>query len=83
MAEISFSLSVEMREALESRVSGAGFEDIGSYLCALVTRDLEEAARVKWIREQIAAGEASGIIDRDPHELIEEIIANRRARHDR
>lgn len=72
-----------MAERLAQRIAAAGHETLGEYLCALIQRDISKATEIQSLREKIAEGEASGIIDRDPDELIEEIIENRRARHDR
>lgn len=80
MTDLSFSLPDDLAAPLKSRLEDGRYADAGEYLLALVRRDLEEAADTAWVREKIAEGLASGIIDKDPSEVIEEIIANRRAR---
>jgi antitoxin ParD1/3/4 len=48
----------------------------------LVRRDQEsEPDDIEWVKAMLAEGEASGIIDKDPRDVLEEIIAERRARH--
>jgi antitoxin ParD1/3/4 len=80
MTDLSFSLPDDLVAQLQSRLEGGPFADASEYIVALVRRDLEEAADTAWVREKIAEGLASGFIDKDPSEVIEEIIANRRAR---
>lgn len=66
---------------VESRIADGEFASFSDYLCELVRRDLEKAdEETSWLREQIDIGRASGIIDKKPEEVIEEIIAARRAR---
>ena len=80
MTDLSFSLPAELAGALKSRLEEGRYADAGEYLLELVRRDLEEAADTAWVREKIAEGLASGFIDKNPSEVIEEIIAERRAR---
>lgn len=80
MNDLTSFLPPELRRRLEQRIAEAGFRDAEDYLGELVRRDLEEAADTAWVREQVAIGLASGVIDKDPREVIEEIIAERRAR---
>ncbi|MDP3674012.1 MAG: type II toxin-antitoxin system ParD family antitoxin [Novosphingobium sp.] len=80
MTDLSFSLPPDLARRIESRIAGGEFVDAGDYLRDLVRRDLEDADETEWLREQIDIGRASGIIDKDPREVIEEIIAERRAR---
>ena len=44
-------------------------------------KEQEVAKETEWLREQIAEGLASGMIDKEPEDVIEEIIAARRARN--
>lgn len=81
MTDLSFSLPDDLAGPLKSRLAEAHYADAGEYLCDLVRRDLDEAADTAWVREKVAEGLASGIIDKDPTDVIEEIIAERRARH--
>ncbi len=80
MTDLSFSLPDELAAPLKSRLADGHYADAGEYLRELVRRDLEEAADTAWVREKVAEGLASGIIDKDPTEVIEDIIAARRAR---
>ena len=74
-------LDPEIEQWVESRIAECEFASVEEYLAALVRRDREEAdEETKWLREQIDIGRASGIIDKDPEDVIEEIIARRHAR---
>ncbi len=81
MTDLSFSFPPAMVNWLEQRVAQGDYVDVGDYLRDLVRREQEEARETEWLREQIAEGLASGIIDKEPEDVIEEIIAERRARH--
>ena len=81
MTDLSFSLPPDLARRVESRIIEGEFADASEYLRELVRRDLEEAdEETEWLREQIDIGRASGIIDKEPEEVIEEIIARRHAR---
>lgn len=81
MTDLSFSFPPAMLSWLEQRVAQGDYVDVGDYLRDLVRREQEVASKTEWLREQIAEGLASGIIDKEPEDVIEEIIAARRARH--
>lgn len=81
MNDLTKFLDPETEQWIESRIAECEFASVEEYLAALVRRDREEAdEETKWLREQIDIGRASGMIDKDPREIIEEIIAERRAR---
>ncbi len=80
MTDLSFSLPDELAGPLKSRLADGHFASASDYLLELIRRDLDEAADTAWVREKVAEGLASGIIDKDPTEVIEDIIAARRAR---
>ena len=81
MNDLTKFLDSETEQWLESRIAECEFASVEEYLAALVRRDREEAdEETKWLREQIDIGRASGVIDKEPEEVIEEIIARRHAR---
>lgn len=80
MTDLSFSLPDDLYGPLKSRLADGHYASASDYLLELIRRDLEEAADTAWVRAEVAKGLASGIIDKDPSEVIEEIIAERRAR---
>ena len=81
MNDLTKFLDPATEQWVESRIAECEFASVEEYLAALVRRDREEAdEETKWLREQIDIGRASGIIDKDPEDVIEEIIARRHAR---
>jgi antitoxin ParD1/3/4 len=86
MNDLTSFLPPELRRRMEQRIADAGYRDAEDYLRELVEYDLasidepEDEEKIAWLREQIDIGRASGIIDKDPREVIEDIIAERRAR---
>lgn len=86
MNDLTGFLSPELRSRMERRIADGGYRDAADYLRELVEHDLareydqEDEEKIAWMREQIEIGRASGIIDKDPRDVIEEIIAERRAR---
>ena len=81
MNDLTKFLDPEIEQWIESRIAECEFASVEEYLAALVRRDREEAdEETKWLREQIDIGRASGIIDKEPEVVIEEIIARRHAR---
>jgi antitoxin ParD1/3/4 len=78
-------LPADLEGWIETRVADGTYFDASDYLRDLVRRDRAkvdaQAEETAWLREQIAIGEASGVVDKEPEEIIEEIIAERRARH--
>ena len=80
MTDLSFSLPPDLARRIESRIAEGEFADAGDYLRELVRRDLDEAADTAWVRAMVEEGEASGYLDASPKAIIEEIIAERRAR---
>lgn len=81
MTDFSFSFPPAMLSWLEQRIAQGDYVDVADYLRDLVRREQEQTKQTEWLREQIAEGLASGIIDKEPEDVIEEIIAARRARH--
>jgi antitoxin ParD1/3/4 len=85
MGEMSFDFPPELRRWIEVRLAEGRYADAEDYVRDLIRRDQEgllpeTPEDVAWLREKIAEGLASGIVDRDPRDVIEDIIAERRAR---
>lgn len=81
MTDLSFAIPPAMLDWLNQQVAEGRYVDAGDYLRDLLRREQEDAQELAWLREQIAEGLASGIVDKEPEDVIEEIIAARRARH--
>ena len=81
MADLTKFLDRDLEQWMETRIVECEFTGVEEYLASLVRRDREDAQdETEWLREQIDIGRASGIIDKDAKEVIEEIIAKRHAR---
>lgn len=81
------TLTVEMPEALrswiEQQVEDGRFVDASDYLRDLVRRASGFSdARIAWMRELVADGLASGVVDEEPEDVIEQLIAEIPARDD-
>lgn len=86
MNDLTGFLPPELRRRVEQRIAESGYRDAEDYLRELIECDLanaydpEDEEKVAWLREQIDIGRASGVVDKEPREVIEDIIAERRAR---
>lgn len=81
MTDMSFTMPPDLKTWIDAQVALGHYADAGEYLRDLVRRDLETAdGDTRWLRGLIAEGIASGTIDKAPNVVIEEIIAERRAR---
>lgn len=60
---------------VDARIAEGRYADVAEYVLDLVRRDAREGDERAWLRAMIEEGEASGVIDRDPREIIDEIIA--------
>ncbi len=80
MTELSKILPPDLEGWIETRVAEGKFFDAGDYLRELVRRDRAETEDTAWVRAMVEEGEASGYLDASPHDIIEEIIAERRSR---
>lgn len=76
---MSFDFPPELRRWIDVRLAEGRYADAEEYLRDLVRRDQERA--LHWeedaarVRQLIEEGEASGISDANPFELIEGLIA--------
>lgn len=80
MTDLSAFLPPDLESWITKRVAEGQYFDADDYLRDLVRKDRAEAEDTAWVRAMIEEGEASGYLDQDPREIIEEIIAERHAR---
>lgn len=79
MGEMSFDFPPELRRWIEVRLAEGRYADAKDYVSDLIRRDQDAASL--WeedtakVRRLIEEGEASGLSDEDPFELIERLIA--------
>lgn len=82
MAQLNVSIPPALKSWIDHRVAEGRYSSASDYMRDLVRRDQEsEPDDVEWVKAMLAEGEASGVIDKDPREVLEEIIAERHARH--
>ena len=76
MSELSIQLPPNLQRWVDSRVSAGRYADAAEYLRDLVRRDQEALEEDIWrVRALVEEGIASGVIDREPEEVLAEIIA--------
>lgn len=81
MAQLNVSIPPALRSWIDHRVAEGRYSSPSDFVRDLVRRDQEAAAsETEWLRGLIAEGLASPIIDKEPEDVLEEIIAERRAR---
>ncbi len=83
MAQLNVSLPADLQRYVDGRVSDAGFADPADYLRALIERDQHRyQADVQRVRLMVEQGIASGIVDHEPEDVLDEIIADIRTADD-
>lgn len=75
MNAMTVLVPADLRTRVDARLADGEYVDEGDYLRDLIRRDLAAVARRDELRALIAEGWASGIVDRDADEVIDEIIA--------
>jgi antitoxin ParD1/3/4 len=81
MPQMNLSLPPALKNWVDSKIAEGRYSSASDYMRDLVRRDQESAmAETEWLRELVAEGLASGIVDEEPETVIENIIAKRRAK---
>ena len=81
MPQMNLSLPPALKSWVDHKVSEGRYSSASDYVRDLVRRDQEAATtETEWLRELIAEGLASGVVDEEPEDVIEKIIARRKAR---
>lgn len=76
MSHVSVELSADLQRHIDARAADSGVGGSGAYLRALAERDRATyRADVVRVQALIDEGFASGIIERDALEVVDEIIA--------
>ncbi len=82
MAQLNVSLPPALKSWIDHRVAEGRYSSPSDYVRDLVRKDQAgEPDEIDWLRGLIAEGLESPIIDKEPEDIVEEIIAERRARH--
>lgn len=74
MAQLTISMPDALQEWVNARVAQGRYVDAADYLRDLVRLDQQSDDRL-WLKAMIDEGLASGVINRDMDEIIDEIIA--------
>ncbi|HKX77437.1 MAG TPA: type II toxin-antitoxin system ParD family antitoxin [Novosphingobium sp.] len=81
MSQLNVSIPSALRKWIDHRVAEGRYSSASDYVRDLVRRDQDAAAdETEWLRGLIAEGLASPVIEKEPEDVIEEIIAERPAR---
>jgi len=76
MTDLTVSLPPALRSWVDTRLAERGYADAGEYLRDLVRRDLAEASvDRRWLKAMVDEGLASGIVEGDPEDVLDDIIA--------
>ena len=74
MAQLTISMPDALQEWVDAQVAQGRYVDAADYLRDLVRLDQRSDDRL-WLKAMIDEGLASGVIDRDMDEIIDDIIA--------
>ena len=75
MTELSISMPPALQTWVDTRLSQGSYADAAEYLRDLVRRDQAEATGDRqWLKAMIDDGLASGVIDRDPVDVLDDIM---------
>ena len=79
MGEMTFDFPPELHRWIEMRLAGGRYADVADYLRDLIRRDQdgllpETSEDIAWVRERVAEGFASGRVEAEPENVLEEII---------
>ena len=81
MPQVNLSLPPALKDWVDAKVAEGWYSSASDYMRDLVRRDLESAVtETEWLRELVAKGLASGVVDEEPETVVENIIARRRAK---
>lgn len=82
MDPLNLSLPTELQAYVDARVAAEGFSDSAAFLRDLIRRDQDEhAADIRRVQALIQEGIDSGIVDAEPEDILDEIIADLHRRH--
>jgi antitoxin ParD1/3/4 len=80
MAQLNVSIPPALKSWIDMRVAEGRYSSASDYVRDLVRRDQDSADdETEWLKGLIAEGLASPVVDIEPEDIIEEIIAKRRA----
>lgn len=73
---LTVAMPPALQDWVDARLAQGSYADAGDYLRDLVRRDRDAVEDERdWLRALMAEGYASGVIEIEPEQVIEEIIA--------
>jgi antitoxin ParD1/3/4 len=82
MAQLNISVPDALKGWIDTRLAQGRFSSPSDYVRDLVRRDQERADETAWVQTMINEGMASQTLGQDPRDVIDEIIAQGRARRE-
>lgn len=83
MAQLNLSIPPALKSWVDTKVAEGRYSSASDYVRDLVRRDQEAAIdETVWLRGLIEEGLASGVIDKEPEDVLREIMAEHPARGD-
>ncbi len=83
MAQLNLSIPPALKNWVDTKVAEGRYSSASDYVRDLVRRDQEAAIdETVWLRGLIEEGLASGVIDKEPEDVLREIMAEHPARGD-
>jgi antitoxin ParD1/3/4 len=81
MAQLNVSIPSALKAWIDTRVDQGRYSSASDYIRDLVRRDQDRAPEdAAWLQKMLDEGEASGVLDRDPYQVLEDVIAEGRAK---
>ena len=75
MTQLTISIPPQLQSLIDARLAQGAYVDAADYVRDLLRQDARVQQERARLRELIEEGLASGVIDREPEDIIAEIIA--------
>jgi antitoxin ParD1/3/4 len=75
MTQLTVSMPPALQRWIDARLAEGHYADAGAYLLDLIRRDQRGAEEDRRIRALVEEGFASGVLDAEPEDVLEEIMA--------
>lgn len=75
MTQLTISMPPVLKQWVDTRVADGEYADAADYLRDLVRRDQAASADRQWVKAMVDEGLRSEVLDRDPRDIIDELIA--------
>lgn len=75
MTDMTISVSPALKQWIDERVALGEYADAADYMLDLLRRDQEQAAEeAEWLKQMIGEGLASGRLDQNPKDVLQDIM---------